>query len=227
MMGPMVRGVILAAGASTRMGRPKAALSLSHRADTFVARLIRSFRTAGVPDIVVVSGAAPAEVRAAVGLVDRTVRLVDNAAWQTGQLSSLLVGLAAASPTGRAADVEAVLMTLVDVPLTSPATIAALVRVWRATGAPIVRPSAGARHGHPVLIDRQLFAELVDADPATGAKPVIHRHAKAIVNVEVEDEGAFFDVDTPAAYADLRSRLDMHGRLTRAAALSSVDARLS
>ena len=74
------------------------------------------------------------------------------------------------------------------------------MRAWRESGALIVRPARGGEHGHPVLFDRRLFAELRTASPDQGAKPVVRAHAAATVNVEVEDEGAFFDLDDPADY---------------------------
>ena len=106
-------------------------------------------------------------------------------------------------------DLEAVLMTLVDVPLVSPETTRRLIQVWRDTRAPIVRPARGGEHGHPVLFDRRLFPELRAADPATGAKPVVHAHAGELVNVEVDDDGAFFDLDTPADYERALLRLPL------------------
>jgi CTP:molybdopterin cytidylyltransferase MocA len=71
---------------------------------------------------------------------------------------------------------------------------------YRESGAPIVRPTSGARHGHPMLIDRSLFDELRAADPSTGPKPVVRAHATAAGDVPIADEGAFTDIDTAADY---------------------------
>ena len=192
----MVRAIILAGGASSRMGRPKAALPLRHRADTFVSRLIRSLAAAGLPEIVVVTGAAHEYVRAAAGRFDRRLRFVHNSRWEEGQLTSLLAGLALPPDV----DLEAVLVTLVDIPLVSAATISAVVHVWRQSRAPMVRPAQGAIHGHPILFDRTLFGELLSADPRTGAKAIVRAHARQIVEVAVDDPGAFVDVDTSDDY---------------------------
>ena len=78
----MVRGLILAAGASSRMGRPKAALPLTDRADTFLSRLLRTYIVAAVPEVVVVTGANAELVRAAAGRVDARVRFEHNANWE-------------------------------------------------------------------------------------------------------------------------------------------------
>jgi molybdenum cofactor cytidylyltransferase len=200
----MVRGVILAAGASSRMGRSKAALPLTDPADTFVRRLVTTFLVGGIPDVLVVTGADPEAVRDALRPSDPRVRLVHNPDWMQGQLSSLNAALRAPSRGGAPDVVEAVVMTLVDIPLVSAQTVASVLGRWRATRAPIVRPSRGDEHGHPVLFDRALFSELLRANPATGAKSIVRAHGSAIENVPTTDEGAFVDVDTEADYAALR-----------------------
>jgi molybdenum cofactor cytidylyltransferase len=180
------------------MGRPKAGLTLSDPADTFVSRLIRTFSAAGIPDIVVVTGSTPEAVHAAAGRTRRPVRFEHNAQWPVGQLSSLLEGL-----RDRPGDVvEAVLVTLVDAPFVSVATVARVVATWRQRRPLIVRPARGDAHGHPVLFDRALFDELRAADPALGAKTVVRAHESAIVNLPVEDPGAFLDIDTEQEYRD-------------------------
>ncbi len=95
---------------------------------------------------------------------------------------------------------EAALVTLVDVPLVQASTVAAVIEAWRRTRAPIVRPAEGERHGHPVIFDRSVFADLRSADLNTGAKAVFALHRDRIVNVEVNDDGAFEDIDTPEDY---------------------------
>lgn len=192
----MIGAIVLAAGRSSRMGRPKAALPLGRSGDTVLSRGVGSLLAAGVPRVVVVAGAHPEPVRDAVGHHDSRVTIVDHPGWRDGQLSSLLRGLdALETPV-----LEAVLMTLVDVPLVAPDTTRRLMRAWRQSAAPIVRPARGEDHGHPVLFDRRLFSELRAADPARGAKPVVHAHAHELLNVPVADEGAFLDLDTPEDY---------------------------
>jgi molybdenum cofactor cytidylyltransferase len=136
---------------------------------------------------------SPTSAEATVG---RRVRLIEHPGWQQGQLSSLLAGL-------RAIDdplLEAAVVTLVDVPMVSPLTVAAVIGEWRRTRAPIVRPASGNRHGHPVIFDRSVFADLRSANPNVGAKAVFTIHKDRIVNVEVNDPGAFEDIDTPEDY---------------------------
>jgi molybdenum cofactor cytidylyltransferase len=192
----MVRTVVLAAGASSRMGRCKAALPLSHPADTFLSRILHTCISAGLPEILVVTGADPDGVRGAWTEEDPRVEFVHNPDWQRGQLSSLLAGLERPS----AVPLEAAVVALVDAPLASPATVTALLDAWRRTRAPIVRPARGDEHGHPVLFDASIFDELRRADPAAGAKPVVRAHEREILNLAVDDPGAFVDLDTPEEY---------------------------
>ena len=192
----MVRAVVLAGGASSRIGRPKAALPIGNRGDTFLRRIVQTLRAAQLPEIVVVTGCASDVTRGAAGPVRRGVRFAHNEAWSTGQLSSLLKGL-----EERHGDlVEAALVTLVDAPFASAATIVRVLETWRRTGALIVRPARGEVHGHPVVFDRALFAELRAADPRVGAKAVVRAHEQDIRNIAVDDPGAFVDVDTEDAY---------------------------
>src|SRR5262245_16448379 len=134
------------------MGRPKAALPLTDRADTFLSRLLRTYIVVGVPEVVVVTGASAELVRAAAGSCPPHIHFVHNANWEAGQLSSLLAGLDMRMPGTLHGDhlIEAVMMTLVDVPLVSPATCVRVLSAWRASQAPIVRPARGEEHGHPV-----------------------------------------------------------------------------
>jgi molybdenum cofactor cytidylyltransferase len=191
----MIPALVLAAGKSSRMGRPKALLPAGG-GDTFVTRIIRTFLEADVDDVVVVVGHDADAVTSACAASALRMRVVVNPDYEQGQLSSLLAGLAVVDRPG----VRACLVTLVDVPLVRASTVRAVVDRYRATHAPIVRPVNGGRHGHPVLIDRCLFPLLRRADPSAGAKPVVRAHVSPAGDVEVDDEGAFLDIDTPAAF---------------------------
>jgi molybdenum cofactor cytidylyltransferase len=149
----------------------------------------------------VVAGAHVDAVRAAMPGHEPRARVIEHTGWQHGQLSSLVSGLDAID----APLLEAALVTLVDVPLVRASTVAAVIEAWRRTRAPIVRPALGERHGHPVIFDRSVFADLRSADLDTGAKAVFALHRDRIVNVEVDDAGAFEDIDTPEDYQRLRS----------------------
>lgn len=194
----MVPVVVLAAGTSSRMGRPKAILPLPN-GDTFLSRIVGTFLDAGIDDVVVVVGHEAEAVVSAFGPTGLAARFVLNPDFALGQFSSILAGLRAIDRPG----VAGMLLTLVDVPLVTQATVRAVLEQHRRTHAPIVRPTSGARHGHPVLIDRAVFDALRHGDPATGAVPVVRAYASPGGDLAIEDEGAFTDVDTPAEYERL------------------------
>ena len=193
----MVVGIILAAGASSRMGRPKALLPIGQ--DLFVTRVCRTLRDAGVDDLVVVAGPEHEAIADALAAAGLPARVVENRRRDEGQLSSVLAGLAVADRPG----VDAVLVHLVDAPLVRPETARAVLDAYFRTHAPVVRPAVGGRHGHPVLFARSVFDQLRRADPGVGARGVVQAHAADVCNVPVDDEGACRDIDTPEDYARL------------------------
>lgn len=197
----MIRAIVLAAGASSRMGQAKAALPLGTTGDTVLARVVRTLLTAGLPSVTVVAGAHIDAVRAAMPAFEPRARVVEHLGWAQGQLSSLLAGLAAVDD----AQLEAVLVTLVDVPLVRPESVSAIVHAWRQTRAPIVRPVDGHRHGHPVVFDRTVFEDLRQADQNVGAKAVFATHASRRLDVPIKDDGAFVDMDTPDDYRTIQN----------------------
>ena len=192
----MIPGVILAAGASNRMGRPKALLPTAVLGETFVDRLVSTLRQAHLDDVIVVTSREADGVAEAVRGLTPPPRLVENPDSSRGQLSSLWCALTVVDRPG----VRAMLVMLVDAPLVPVETVRVVLEAYRATGAAIVRPVKGLRHGHPVIFDRSMWDELRRADPDVGAKAVLQAHRTDIVDVPVHHEGAFHDIDTPEEY---------------------------
>jgi molybdenum cofactor cytidylyltransferase len=191
----VIPAIVLAAGRSSRMGRAKATLPVGE-SDTFLTRIVRTLLDAGVDDVVVVVGHEAEAIVSSFAASGLPARFAVNPEYDRGQLSSLIVGLGIVDRPG----IVAALVTLVDVPLVSAATVRAVIDCYRRTRAPVVRPTSGARHGHPLLIDRALFNELRAADPAGGAKSIVRAHASAAGDLTVDDEGAFTDIDTVEDY---------------------------
>ena len=194
-MASMIPAIVLAAGRSSRMGRAKATLPAGD-GHTFLTRIVRTFLDAGINDVIVVVGHDAETIAQSFPASGLAARFVLNHRYDEGQLSSLLAGLSVIDRPG----VAAALVTLVDVPLVSVATVRAVVDAYARTHAPIVRPTSGERHGHPLLIDRSLFAALRDADPVSGAKPIVRAHASPAGDIAIDDEGAFIDIDTEEEY---------------------------
>jgi molybdenum cofactor cytidylyltransferase len=193
----MIPGLILAAGESSRMGQDKALLT--YRGRTFLETIIQTLREADVSRVAVVLGHHAEEIQRGVKLED--VEVVINPEYQRGQTSSLQAGLRALN----SADLEAVVLCLVDHPLISADTVRALVMSFRRTGAPVVIPTFRNQRGHPVLIARALFSELLGLDPGEGANTVIRKYRTATQLVEVNDSGILLDVDDPETYYRLET----------------------
>jgi molybdenum cofactor cytidylyltransferase len=195
----VVPAIVLAAGASSRMGRSKAMLGCGDSPETFVSRILRTLRDGGAAGAFVVGRQNDDPLRAEVERVGPFATFTVNPTPERGQLSSLIAGLNAADRPG----VRGVMVTPVDVPLIRAATIATLIATFDATRAPIVRAVHGQSHGHPVIFARFVFDDLRHADPAHGAKAVLRAHDDRIVNVEVNDPGVLADVDAPEDYERL------------------------
>jgi len=200
-MAAVIPALVLAAGRSSRMGRVKATLPIDG-GDSFLSRIVRTLLDAGVDDVVIVVGHEADAIVSAFVSSGLPARFVVNTDYDRGQLSSLVAGLNVIDRPG----VSAALVTLVDVPLVTASTVRAVLECYRQTRAPVVRPTSGTRHGHPLLIDRSLFAALRTADPQTGAKPIIRAHASAAGDLAIDDEGAFMDVDTEEEYRAIIDR---------------------
>ena len=199
----MIAPIVLAAGHSTRMGSPKPLL-LDQEGRCFIARIARTFAKAGFNQLTIVTGASHNLIVQALEADAPPIAIHFVRNWQpeAGQLSSILVGMdAAITPT-----VEAILLTLVDIPFVAVETIQVIVEAYYKNNSPIVRPAIGSQHGHPVLFDQSLFRALREADPERGAKTIIRKYEKDILNVRISDEGALTDIDTPADYAEVMLR---------------------
>ena len=192
-----IAGIILAGGASRRMGTPKALLRF--QGETFLDRLIRLFSAVANPVIVVVGHHAEA-IRSGIERSPEAVFVV-NPAPERGMLSSLQCGLEAV-PT----QAEAVLFTPVDHPHLAASTLEQLTADFLAKHAPVTVPTHDGKHGHPVCIARAVMLELLALPPEAQASDVIHRHVSQTSYIQVPDSAVLTDVDDQAAYAELISR---------------------
>ena len=164
------------------MGSPKALLP--YRGETFIDRLVGVFSPCD--EVVVVLGHGAAAIRDG---MNRRATIVVNPDPERGQLSSLQCGLSAV------ADSDAVFFTPVDYPAIEASTIRALLPF----AGTFAMPRYNGRRGHPVLINRELLAEVLACN--TAARDVIRAHEPQYV--DVDDSGILEDVDDPAAYARL------------------------
>jgi molybdenum cofactor cytidylyltransferase len=189
-----IYGVVLAAGMSRRLGRPKQLLDLGGR--PLVAHVVQRALAAGLDGVVVVTGHEREAVEAAVSAPG--VTLAFNPEFASGQASSLIAGLDAV-PT----EADAIVVLLSDQPTIAIPTITAVVNARRETAAPIVMATYGAVRAHPTLIGRELFPELRAINGDQGAREVIRAHRRDVVTVDSGQSEPPADVDTEEAYAAL------------------------
>jgi len=170
------------------MGYPKPLLDVG--GETFVAHLAAAMLPV-VARLIIVVGAHADRVRPAIP-DDPRITVVVNPDWARGQLSSIKAGIRALAP-----DVSAALIHLTDHPTVKATTFAAVVDANRQSGKPIVIARHDGRRGHPVLFDRSMFTELLNAPEDQGARVVVNADASRIVYADVDDPGILLDLDTP------------------------------
>jgi molybdenum cofactor cytidylyltransferase len=198
----VIAAIILAAGASRRMGFPKALLT--YRGTTFLETTVRASEAAGLKRLVVVLGPDSAKVLSECALPMSGVEVVENLAPETGPIASLQLGIRSVINH----PVDGVLAWHVDRPHVAVATIQALVASYRDGSASIVVPSYRERRGHPVLFGRTVFGELLAVRQGHGARSVVRADPSRVLTVPVDDPAVVQDVDTPAEYQDLLRRSD-------------------
>lgn len=194
-----IGGVILAAGRSSRMGRPKALLPLP--GGNVITSLVRAFRGAGIDPVHVVIGHGGGEIASA--LAGLPVRTVWNDLHPLGQTTSLQAGLRSL-PGGLAA----ALLSPADYPLVTPADITPLIEAFRGDreGA-IYLPAHGGRRGHPFLVAAECFAAFLDLPAGEPGRTLVRALSDRIRHVELPGDGVLADLDTPAQYAAVLERL--------------------
>lgn len=190
----MIAGVVLAAGLSRRMGRPKLLLDLGGA--PVLRHTLQQVLAAGLDEVVVVTG--PDATLLAPALAGLAVRRATNPDPPAGQAGSVVAGVAALGP-----GVEAAVVALGDQPTVAPEVIRALVAAWRATGRPIAAPVYRDGRGNPVLFARAVFPELLALAGDAGARAVVAADPARVTLVPV-DAPMPPDVDTPEDYARLR-----------------------
>ena len=191
----MIAVIVLAAGASTRMGRQKLTLPLPD-GRPLVRAAVELVLAADLDDVVVVLGREAEAVASA--LRGLPIRTVVNPRYAEGQSTSLRAGLDAL-----AQDTEAAVVALGDQPLPDPRLLRQLVEAFRASGRPIVAPLYRDGRGNPVLFASSVFDELRRVEGDRGGRPVVARDLERVAEVPV-DAPMPADIDTPEDYEAAR-----------------------
>ena len=191
----MIAGLILAAGESSRMGVDKALLV--YRGRTFLETIVDNLKDAGIERVTAVLGHHAEEIQRALKL--QNIEIIIHRDYLRGQTSSLQAGLRALMN----AELEAILLCLVDHPAVSSEVMKKLLASLRESGAPVVIPIFKGKKGHPIVISRVLFQELLDLGSDQGANTVIQKYRDSTCFTEVSEEGILLDVDEPETYRRL------------------------
>ncbi len=186
--------MILAAGASSRMGTLKPLLRLA--GITALERSIGLFREAGINDVLVVLGHRAAELRP---LVEQCgARWIENQHPDDGMYSSVIIGA-----RSLASSTHGVFVLPADVPLVRPATVRQLATAFLNRPDEIVYPVFGNRRGHPPLIARSVLDQAANHAPGP-LRTLLALHESAAVDVPVADEAINIDMDTPTDFERLQ-----------------------
>lgn len=194
----MIGIVILAAGASTRLGEPKQ--KVQFQGNSLLQITVQAaLRSAGTP-VVVVLGANAETVEPEIAQVP--VPVVLNPEWQEGMASSIRVGLNKLKQLEP--QVEGAILMLCDQPFVVPEVLNSLIQAKNITGKEIVACAYNGTMGAPVLFDKAFFPDLLSLKGQEGAKKLLFKDPDAVTSVPFPLGS--IDIDTPADYAMLQQR---------------------
>ncbi len=195
-----IGAILLAAGASSRFGRPKQ--TLEYEGEPLVRRIARIAVQAGLSPVIIVTGAYHEQVAAA--LTGLPVAIAHNPDWKSGQSSSLRVGLQ--SGLDRANFLPgAFCFLLSDQPQVSIQVLQALVETHARTMAPVIAPMVDGQRANPVLFDRRTFPDLMELKGDIGGRAIFSKYSPTYT--PWHDLGLLLDIDRPEDY----QRLLEHG----------------
>ena len=187
-----IGAVVLAAGGSSRLGRPKQLVAW--HGESLVRRAVRAAAEAGCNPVVVVVGESSEALRDE--LKSTSAVVVENPQWQRGLGTSIRRGLETIADC-----VDAAALLTCDQPLVDANVIISLLSTREATGKPIVASGYAGTLGVPALFDRSCFQALLALPDNSGAKSLIETHAIDVASIDFE-EGAV-DIDTPEDFKRL------------------------
>ncbi|HSA99848.1 MAG TPA: nucleotidyltransferase family protein [Anaerolineales bacterium] len=188
----MISAIILAAGQSRRMGQPKMLLPWGRV--RVIEHVLTTFLQAGVEDIVVITGGARDQVEQAIA--PYPVRSVCNQDYANGEmLSSLQCGLRAMSD-----EAQATLIGLGDQPQVQERSVRCVCEAYQGSQSQLIVPSFQMRRGHPWLVARPLWDELLRMRSPESPRDFLNRHAGEIHYVDVDTPSILADLDTPDDY---------------------------
>ena len=185
----MLAAIILSAGASRRMGRPKALIP--YREGTFLEHLIKVTRHPRIGATRVVLGAGAEEIQK-IAKLDVSMVVV-NQNWEQGQLASLCEGIRSLAAT----ETDGIILCPVDHPLVSAVLVNELIEHFYVNQKAIVLPTYLGKRGHPVIFSSALYPDLLAAPADKGARAVVWSHASEVLEVPTDEEGSVLNLNDP------------------------------
>jgi CTP:molybdopterin cytidylyltransferase MocA len=192
-----IAAIILAAGFSERMGRFKPLLPLGPCRT--IERVVNTFQSAGIGDVLVVTGHRSTDVVRAVSTL--SVRCITNTDYMNGMFTSVLAGI-----QGLSADCRAFFIHPADIPLVKPQTIRQLTVAFEDASPVILYPTFDGRRGHPPLIAASLIPRILMWSGRGGLRAFLNVHGADSAELAVNDEGILMDLDTPEDYRRMQAR---------------------
>jgi molybdenum cofactor cytidylyltransferase len=187
----MITAIVLAAGKSERMGRPKMLLPFGRK--TLIETVLAGVRRSRIDDVIVVLGAHREAIEPVISKF--AFRTVFNKDFEAGMLSSVLWGLREVP-----AAAQAFLVVLGDHPSPPASVIDRLIAAHERTGKGIVLPVYRGRRGHPSLIDTRYREEVTALDPSIGLRQLLRDHPDDVLEVSVRTPAVLSDIDSPEDY---------------------------
>jgi len=188
----MITAILLAAGQSKRMGQPKMLLPWGN--ETVLTHVVSVFQKAGLEDILVITGGAREQVESLVANLD--VKVIYNKDHSNGEmLSSIQCGIKALTR-----QTQGMLIGLGDQPQVQEGSVRMVCEAFQESKSNIIVPSYQMRRGHPWLVARPLWGDLLNLNPPQSSRDFLNQHADQIQYVDLDDPNILADLDTPDDY---------------------------
>jgi molybdenum cofactor cytidylyltransferase len=190
-MQPMLSAILLAAGQSKRMGKPKQLMPLGKH--TLLEQAVDNLLNSSVGETIVVVGHKAEEITEIIA--KKPVKIVLNPDYQQGMSTSIIAGLIMVDPRSRA-----VMLALGDQPLVASRTINQLIEAFKKNKKGIAVPTYQGRRGHPIIFDIKYKSELFKLKGDIGGREIIRDHPDDVLKVAVDSESVVSDIDTQEDY---------------------------
>ena len=190
-MQPMLSAILLAAGESKRMGKPKQLMPLGK--STLLEQAVDNLLDSSVDETIVVVGHKAEEITGKIA--SRPLKIAINPDYRHGMSTSIVTGLIMVNPRS-----QAVMLALADQPLVTSRTINQLIDTFNNHDNGIAVPTHRGRRGHPIIFDIKYKAELFKLKGDIGGREIIQNHPDDVLKVAVDSESVISDIDTQDDY---------------------------